>query len=184
MTRQFQETRTEAVVRFVRDALHTNRISETTFAMHVVERYHESVPAAGRIIQFRTEGDPFVCATANKQRLFRMLDPQFTDSRLPADLEEAIVNALPPTQFAACRRELARRYGLMDVEIPTAGDALRTVGQFTSALGAAMSAIAPIVADGSVDHADRPHIAEALHKIADLIAQGESLRHALLLATR
>lgn len=178
MKQSFQETRTEVIVRYVREALHRTRMSETTFSLEVIERYHQTVAEEARVVTFKSDGDPFAVATTNKQRLFRMLDVEFPDTRLPADLEESIVNSLPEAQYLDCRRELARRYGLSDVPLPEEGAAagLRSIGAFTAALGAAMEAIAPIVADGKIDSDDVPHAARALQMLEQLNNQSIALR--------
>lgn len=166
------ETRTETLMRFVNLLLHETRTSRETFAQNVVEAYHQQVPAAARTVEFRTEGDPFACAKTNTQRLFRMLDPEFEESRLAVDLEEALVQALPDQYQADCVRALARRYGLLDVRVPTATTegSIQSIGQFVEHFGSTIMHLSPVLADGKIDQQDAALIPQALRDLEELNA--------------
>ena len=175
------QTRSETLAWFVTQLLHDTRTSRETYAQGVVEAYHTLVPVAARTVEFRTEGDVFGCVKTNTQRLFRMLDSHFEDTRLPVDLEEALVMALPPDYRVPCVRALARRYGLLDVPLPDASavGSVQSIGQFVASFGETVTHLSPVLADGLINAADAPHIPQAIADLEHLMATVQGLLHSL-----
>ncbi|MDI3259489.1 MAG: hypothetical protein QJR02_07310 [Sinobacteraceae bacterium] len=169
------ETRSEVIFRHTRRMLHERRISMPTFSQSVVERYVRSVAEAARCVQFQLVGDPFRAATANAQKLARYMDPCI-DARLPVDLEEAWVFSLVEPYRTECVRELAARYGLLDVPLPCCtADDLQSVGRLSREFGRAIQSMAPLIDDGRIDADDAPHLDAALTHIRGLLAAAEGL---------
>lgn len=173
MKRALQQiTRSETLARHVVAYLHDRRVSREAFAMAVVEQYHARTPADARTVEFKVSGDVFATARTNAQRLFRMLDAQFEESRFPADLEEAVLFALPPSELHGCRADLAARLGLMHVPLPDLGGSadLAKVSEATREFGEFLVSCAPILADGRVDANDLSHLGEAIRQAEELAA--------------
>lgn len=173
MKRSLQQiTRSETLARHVVAYLHERRVSREAFATAVVEQYHARTPAEARTVEFKSSGDVFAAARTNAQRLFRMLDAQFEESRFPADLEEPVLFSLPPDFLHACRVDLAARLGLMHVPLPEPGESadLTRVSEATREFGEFLSSCAPILADGRVDSNDLAHLDEAIRQASELVA--------------
>lgn len=166
-----RETRTEVIVRFTEAMLRERRISPETFSQDLLEQYHLRVPSAARIVEFKTDGDPFRRAGTNAQRLRRYMQG---DVNFPADLEEAWVEALPDPYRSDCKRELARRYGFLDVPLPDISgisDAV-TLGRLTGEFAKLLQDMAPIVQNGG--HSAQQLVA-ARAEVDQLIASAEGL---------
>lgn len=165
-------TRSETLARHVVAYLHERRVSREAFATAVVEQYHARTPAEARTVEFKATGDVFAVARTNAQRLFRMLDAQFEESRFPADLEEAVLFALPAAELQGCRADLAARLGLMHVPLPDPGASadLAKVSEATREFGEFLVSCAPILADGRVDADDLSYLGEAIRQAEELAA--------------
>lgn len=173
----FQQTRSETLARHVTALLHDTRTTRESFAISVVEQYHLRVAESSRTVDFKTGGDLFATARTNTQRLFRMLDAAFEDSRFPADLEEAVLFALPEPFRTACRRDLAARMGLRDVPLaPTASEgSVRSVGEFLAAAGVVVQDLSQVLADGRIDASDAPYLAQTQADLEQLDATLQGL---------
>ena len=112
-------TRDQVIAHHVNMALrHCAAVTRESFADEVVDLYHQRTPLALRGIQFHAVekgGDPYAVQRANAQLLFRMLQGPV---RLAAELEEAVVLALPQPYQGACLSDLAARYGLLATPMP------------------------------------------------------------------
>lgn len=172
-----QETRSETIFRHTNEMLHVTRTSMASFAQQVVENYHDEVPSEARCVEFKMDGDMFRVATTNAQKLHRYME-QEVSARLPVDLEESWVRALCEPYRTECRRELAKRYGLLDVSLPSPlfYSDIETVSRLTKEVGEALVAIAPALADADIDFADAQHLPAALKEIEDVISAALSLK--------
>lgn len=91
-----------------------------SLAARAVDLYHERTPLHARRIDFQLLGrDPYVARLANALHMRRFLGLSQSATRLPAELEEALVLALPDAFRRECLKELAARYGLMAAAAPT-----------------------------------------------------------------
>lgn len=176
-SRPQQETRSEVIHRHTARMFHETRCSREAFGQGVVENYHRLVPPAAREIQFKTEGDFFHCAKINAQKLMRYVDDR-VNARMPVDLEEAWVLALSEPYRADCLHDLARRYGLLAVPVPTDGaTALQSMSSVTREFGQACEAIAPIIANGSFGPEDVEFAEKAERELEDLITSATGMLH-------
>lgn len=178
------ETRSECIWRHTQAMRLQGRHKMTVFAAAVAERYQQLVPEGARTVSFlRDEFGGFTGrAAAIWNQLTRMMDPDVDCTRMPCDLEEAWVDCLAEPFRAACVQDLAGRYGLLPVPIPTGPQASQDLLK-TSALirefAATVEALAPIVADGRIDATDVPLLPGALRDLDGLLTHGAALRAAM-----
>lgn len=163
MKRLIHATRSRTIVAHLRALLDETSVRQKTYAVRVVELYHELVPAHARDVHFVTEGDAHDCAKANHQKLFRMINDAFEDTRLPMDLEEPMVEALDEPYRGRCKVDLAARHGLLAVPLPSCNprDALASLGAAAVGFGEVFKTVGPAVADGVIDAMDRPYLRDA-----------------------
>ena len=178
------EPRSETIARHVREALATDgRLTERSYAEAVMHAYHAAVPLHLRRVPFElgaTAEQVERAQRANAQAIHRFLNGE---TRMPVDLEEALVDALPQALRDRCIRALAARGGMLAVPMPTAcgmEQMQRTAGLLHGA-GDAVAAIAPMLADGVINQADRPHAATALEQLQRVITTATAL-HAQITA--
>src|SRR5579859_3141704 len=165
------ETRSEVVFRFTQAMLRERRVSLETFVGDVQDQYHLRVASAARIVEFKTDGDVFRRAGTNAQKLRRYMQGEVN---LPVDLEEAWVEALPHPYRAECKRELARRYGFLDVPLPDVSGISDVVslGRLTAEYATLLQDMAPIVENGG--HSAQ-QLVQARAVIDQLISSAEGL---------
>src|SRR5690606_5027224 len=101
-----------------------------------------------------------------------------TVKTLPADLEDAWVMALPEPFRGECERDLARRRGMLAVQMPADDETAQAVGlaRLAHEFGELMSALAPALADGKLDATDLPYARRILDESDDLISAVVALR--------
>lgn len=187
--RDIQPTRDAVIHRHVTTAMmHARGMTRETFAADVVDLYHARTAPNLRAIAFHVAArgaDVYEVQRANGQLLFRMLNPD-GPTRLPVEIEEAVVLALPEPYRNECLRELANRYGLLAVPVPAADGLGRLVhtGEAVRKFGDVLLALAQTIGDGHLDAADVDNAPRAVTELDALIAMASSLReaHARLLA--
>lgn len=176
--RQFLPPRQQVVYAHTRRMLDATASNYTSFAMDVAERYLSMVAPDVRQVKLRTgEGVELIKAMENNaQVLRRYMDG--TVKTLPADLEDAWVMALPEPFRGECERDLARRRGMLAVQIPADDEAAQAVGlsRLAHEFGELMSALAPALADGKLDATDLPYARRILDESDDLISAVVALR--------
>lgn len=172
-----QETRTETIFRHTNRQIHETRCTWQTFAMRVVDEYHARVPAEARSVIFKVEGDMFRVAATNTQRLHRYMEMD-ADTRMPVEIEEAWVQALIEPYRTECVRDLARRYGLLDVPIPsiTGVSDVQGVSRLSREFGETLESMAPMLDDTRIDAADLPLIPEAMRQLDEMIAAAIAIK--------
>lgn len=178
--RQFLPPRQSVVYSYTRRMLDETATNANSFAMAVAERYHQLVAPDVRQVNLRLgEGDALSRAMdANGQILRRYMDG--TVKVLPADLEDAWVLALPEPYRSDCERDLARRRGHLCVRLETGDEsAVSGVAQISTEFGELLGAIAPALADGRINEADRVHALQILNKSDDLISAVLSVRRSI-----
>lgn len=176
--RQFLPPRQQVVYAHTRRMLDATASNYTSFAMDVAERYLSMVAPDVRQVKLRTgEGVELIKAMENNaQVLRRYMDG--TVKTLPADLEDAWVMALPEPFRGECERDLARRRGMLAVQMPADDEATQAVGlaRLAHEFGELMSALAPALADGKLDATDLPYARRILDESDDLISAVVALR--------
>lgn len=177
---QFLPPRQTVIYGYTRRMLDETATNANSFAMAVAEKYHEAVAPDVRQVKLKIgEGDEVVRALKdNGQVLRRYMDG--TVKVLPADLEDAWVTALPEPYRSDCERDLARRRGLLCVQVvDSTADAIASVGKLTSDFSELLNAIAPALSDGRLDNADLVHARRIINESDDMISGVFAIRRAL-----
>jgi hypothetical protein len=181
-----REPRSATVGRIVLDALRHSGLTEQSYAASVVELYHRRVALHERSVPFHagTTAEQLAEAQrANAQILRRMFAGAV---RLPADMEEAVVLALPQPYQRHCLAELAARYGLLAVPEPTI-DPLQqhaTLADLCREFAEAVERVAPMLSDGRIDAGDRHLAGPAIRELRDVLAATHGLIALIESATR
>jgi len=156
MTRRLpNETRAHTIFRITQQCLRETVTSMETFAAGVVELYEKRVALRARTIRFHTGGDAYRDMRANAQILRRYMDDEVS-ARLPVDLEESWVLALPEPYREDCISALAARYGRLAPVAPEASarGPVGDLGRLMREVGEYVEALAPALADGVLDEGD------------------------------
>jgi len=180
------EPRSTTICQQVAAAMRATGTTERSFADAVVTTYHTRTALHERSVEFHAGGtaDTYESgARANAQLLRRMLAG---DVRMPVDLEEAIVLSMPLPYRQRCLSQLAGRYDLLAVPLPalTGGEQHAQVADMMREAGDVLQALAPMLADGQINTADRPHAAKARRELHELLTVAMALQHTITAATR
>jgi len=172
MTANIHETRSDVVRRHVNNCLRAEKkVTEETFADDVKGIYHDRVSHADdRVVHFHDGGDATKMLAANAQLLFRMIKGSV---KFPADIEEAVVLALPEPYQNDCLAELSGRYGLLAAHVPdcSPNSSVTNISHLMKETGEALEAIAPMLSDGVIDKKDSHLAKTALKEINDVLAE-------------
>ncbi len=171
-------TRTQTILSHVHDALRNTRLTERAFADAVVDVYHERTALHDRTVEFHagaTVDAVEAAQRANAQIFKRMVEGHV---RLPADIEEAVVLALPEPYRRSCIAALADRMELLPIPKPSPQSRaqLATAADLLTECGDTLQRLAPMFDDGVIDFRDRPHAPAALRELDQLIAAAVCLR--------
>lgn len=173
------ETRTQVFTRHVQDYLRKTGATLPAFADEVAQEYAKRVPPQLRTMTFVYSGDAFRRLKNNAQNLGRCFDGT---CRLPADLEEAVLFALPQEYMEALRAELSARVGLLAVP-QVAGDTLADRAQFAGRLaresGEALKAISELLSQDEAGPQDEHRLMAADKELADLEALTAGIRETI-----
>lgn len=174
------ETRSECVLRYVKQVTRRTRISLEKFSELVVEVALQR-PAHDAEADFKLDGDVFERMGTNGQKIARWMNPAVS-ARPSVDAEDVLVLALPEPFRSACERDLAARRGRVSLEIPVGAVAgLAHAGDLLRECGEAFQALAVPFADGVIDERDAP---EDLQKAEQELLDVESRVQALLAMIR
>lgn len=181
MAERLRETRDLVIARHVRLALDNSTLTEETYADDVRQVYEARTPEHLRRVPFERHtagGDPYKVLRANAQTVRRQLDGHTV--RMAAELEEALVLALPQPFRRACMVELAGRYGLLAVEQPAAcgPGAIDQMGHLASDFGRCITALAATIGDGHLCAGDAAGAGVVIRELDEVIARAKTLRAA------
>jgi hypothetical protein len=166
------EPRSQVVYRHTREALRKTSMTPNVLADAIAEQYQARVAPVERTLQFHvgTTADSITKAQkANLQIFSRFYDGTV---RLPVDLEEAWVAALPGQHRIDCERELAQRYGFLGARAPLSAEAgqMLSVAGVSIEFGQLLEHLAPVV-DGQVHSVqDVAELERAIKEGRDLLA--------------
>lgn len=179
------ELRTEVIFRHLRRLVRETGVSVEDYSEDVLRVWMERTSAEARISghDFRVTTPVFDRMSANGQKIRRWMSSEIK-ARPSIDVEECLVLGLPEPYQSDCRRDLARRYGLMDVPLPdeAGGDHVSDIaamGDMAMRFGGLMQALAPILDDGQIDGKDAPLIPHAMDECEKLIAKAIVVRQHL-----
>lgn len=174
--RHFGAPRAQVLFRYTIEAIRNSGLNDQSFAAGVAEAYMASVAPAERIIAFHIGTDTATIDQANKRNA--KLIERFRNGtvKLPADLEEAWVAALPEPWRTDCARELARRYGFMGAKTPEGqpGSVLSTA-RMCIELGESLQAMAEVGPNGAADGGALLSLRRARKEMQDLQAEVATL---------
>ncbi|MGQ5251485.1 hypothetical protein ACULMA_04780 [Xanthomonas arboricola pv. corylina] len=165
--------RSQALSALIMQAVVTSRMQWQEYADAVVAHYHHSVDVADRVVDFHvasTAAQHEKATRLNTQTVRRLLSGEI---RMPVDLEEALVMALPREQRVDVLANLLARMGLMYARRPPqADDVVGQVGtpcELMRCAADAVQAIVPMLEDNHrIGPEDQQHFANALHAINDV----------------
>lgn len=165
------QPRDSVIAEHVGHAMRHTRLSFEAFAQDVADHYHANTRDTLRNVKFHVVPhiDPCSALRANAQIIRRMVEGVV---RMPVEIEEAIVLALPAPFRDACLRELAARFGLIGAQIPRSdatGQAVQVAALLRGA-GATIATLAPMFEDGLITEADATHAPAALASLDALLA--------------
>lgn len=167
-----RDTRTHVIHAHMLAALRHTALDQADFADDVARIYAARTPLHARNIEFHQHvrgTNPYDVKRANEQLLFRMLKPN-GPVRMPVELEESVVLALPQPFRDECLAELAARYGLLAAALPTQADApaseqVKSPCELMRKAAAAVERIAPMLEDGHIGPEDNAYFGDALGAI-------------------
>jgi len=170
------ETRNETIERIVTDYIRVTSVSWDTYSQSVLEHYHECVLSMKRSVKFHVGGDVFKDGRANAQLVGRLLRG---DVRMPVEIEESLIEALPDEWRKNLKSVLATRMGLLASPIP--GDKtsveFRHIGQMAKEFGDLLSVVSEAYEDDTFDNNDA-HLADRILKEGcDLMAMVTTVMH-------
>ena len=146
---QFREPRSAVLIRFSQLAIRRTGTNRRKFSTEVAEQYQKMISPGERIIAFYagTTCDA-ICAAEKKndQIIRRMMDGSV---KMPADIEDAWIAAIPEPFRSNCRAELAARDGLAVLpEIHRGGVVgANAIADLTAQFSTTLKAVAPVLAD-------------------------------------
>lgn len=173
------ETRSRTIVRHLEHYQRQTGKSWPSLAQVIVERYFEQVPADCRVIEFhpaQSSDDPYEAMRANAQILRRMREGEV---RFPADLEEAVMAALPDPYRQNLLDDLAAHYGLLAVKAPAFTDTedARNLAHFWKEVGEAADAVIEMINDnGRIGPEDRDKAEFTVAQLDDVIREAATIK--------
>ncbi len=179
MKNRLHEPRSVTVIRHVSGHLLSTSRSLEAYADDVKRLYQESVTnLAARSVKFHGDGDAIADMKANGQLVGRYLN---RTTRIPVDLEEALVLALPEVSKRECLADLAGRYNLLAAPMPDVGtcDDIANLNRIMTETGKAIQSLGPIFEDGKVTDDDLPYIKQALQSLTKAVSEFVSMQQRL-----
>lgn len=174
-----RDSREAVLAHHVAMALRHGGLTLEDFAQAVADHYRQRTPFHARRVPFVESGrDPYIAARANAQTLGRMLGMRQGPVRLPVDVEEAIVLALPEPYQHECVRELLDRMGMLPVRAADCGagaDPLRGPAVLMRETAESILALETVLANREWKAADRPAVEHALRELTDVQAAAAGL---------
>ena len=172
------ETRAGCVERHVRAYIRETGISEQAYAAELVMVYHDRTPIRQRTVLFHADGEAYRDLTANTQIVHRMLGG---DVRLPVDIEEAAILALPEERARRAWVDLAARVGRISVAHPEDGVAgvAEDLGRLSVDAGELLQAMGALLEDNRNLGGSEADLRLARERARKLAAQAHSIIHRL-----
>lgn len=165
-----QETRSACIVRHVQAYLRGTATTMETYADNVRLAYHDRTAATHRTTRFHEAGDAFADLKANGQIVNRILSGTV---KMPVDLEEALILALPEEDARACWVDLGGRVGRVSVAQPACGPGGKAsdLARCSQAFGQAVQSWGRLLDDLKIDaNDDRDDLQEARVRLRNLVA--------------
>lgn len=165
----------------VEECIRQTPMRRRDFVARVREHYEHTVAPEYRTIDFSVRSDLFDRLEADEEKVFQMLE-NTTRRRLPVELEESILAALPDDRRFRLQIELGEREGVLVVPMPAhsrCADAM-ALGRLSKEIGDVFTRYAPILADGEINADDAKNAGKAVIDIDEAIAVLHEMRAALI----
>ena len=135
----------------------------------MLAHYHKTIPKNKRSVKFHADGDVFKDAKANGQIIQRMMDGSV---RMPVEIEESLIEALPIDWRKSLKAALAARMGLLASPIPSNQPSveIQHVGQVATEFGELFALLGKAYNDGALNEKDAHLVDEILKEVGDLMA--------------
>lgn len=173
----YVEPRSAVVFRHTTIAIRNSPHTDESLAQAIAEQYMADVAVGERIVTFYegTDAESAKRAFTNNAQLIKRI--RTGKVKMPVDLEESWVRALPAEQGEACARELAKRYGFTAAKSPKldAGSGVMCVAGLAVEFGQAVAALTAVHADGAVCVKDLPELRKGRAELEQLLAQVQTL---------
>lgn len=176
------DTRSQTIIKALQEYQHDTSYSWESIAYDIKECYEQTVPMHKRSVHFIDKPDlPATQRVAAKQ-LAKFVSGEH---RLPVDLEEACVNALPMDRRQRLLNALAARFGLLAAEIPCGRidgphDYAMLSRFFDEQCEAGQAINAMLKNGGHIGPQDRAAAPAAIAELNDLIAVAVSFREHII----
>lgn len=178
-----REPRSRLIGRYIENWLNGTIEKQSAYADNVRKIYHSHYPdPADRRIKFKTSGDAFSDLRENRQIVMRRLRGEI---KFEADIEEAIIEALPERERMALYHLLHARVGLLAAKIPaiTKLGTSQDLGRFAREFAEAVEAVGVLLGDGVIDSNDTPEqLDRAKSELDDLIGAAVTFKAAIEIA--
>lgn len=169
------EHRQDVIWRYLRRVRKEIRNGWITYVDRLADLARE-MPPQMRPHDIRACGDVEHERIANRKKLERWMSDSVS-ARPSMEVEEILVQAMPPQFAAECRAELTLRHGGLFVLMPVGGS--MPIGDAATLLkdcGEALVALAPLLADGQIDESDSPAaLLDARRELLDVGATVQGL---------
>lgn len=173
----YYEPRSAVVFHHTTIAIRNSPHTDESLAQAIAEQYMADVAVGERIVTFYegTDAESAKRAFTNNAQLIKRI--RMGKVKMPVDLEESWVRALPAEQSEACARELAKRYGFTAAKRPKldADSGVMCVAAMAVEFGQAVAAVTSVHADGAVRANDLPDLRKAREELDQLLAQVQTL---------
>ncbi|MBV7434519.1 hypothetical protein KRX19_05705 [Cardiobacteriaceae bacterium TAE3-ERU3] len=174
-----QLSRPKLIEQHISAYLRETGTSQQSFAANVVEQYHATVPEAQRCIEFSTRDDVFERTKRDAEKVMRYLDGG--SCRLPVEIEDALILALPDDRRCALLYALNQRLGCITVGIGQASNDAITPETVMKEIGEGLIAMSG--SDVNAQIKELREAAAAANAMADDLenkkaAVGQRLQHA------
>lgn len=167
---QFHEPRSTTVFRHTAEAIRNSSHTDASLAQVIADQYMRDVAPGERILTFHVGTDIDSMDKAHKANAQIVARIRNGTVKMPADLEESWVRALPQPWSDNCARELANRYGFIGARMPELSPqaGVLCVGRISVEYGQTMEAIARVLADGQICAQDVPALRVAAEEMGQM----------------
>lgn len=173
----YREPRSAVIFRHTKDAVRNSPHNDASLAQAIAEQYMADVAPGERIVMFYAGTDAASVERAMKNNAQLIARIRCGKVKMPVDLEESWVRALPQEQSEACAQELARRYGFTGARVPGMDVAagVNCVASLAVEFGQTVAAVTAVHADGAVCANDLPNLRKGRAELEQLLAQVQTL---------
>lgn len=181
LTGRRHPTRQAVLIAHTEAVIHETGAERTDLALAIARQYHAQVPREHQSLNLELEPqqDDVDAYVRWVERTRKAVERLMTGAvRLPVEIEDAWVAALPQPYRSRCIQALVERMDHLAVEIPDEGASTADLGRVMKEAGEEVHAAGEVFADGRIDERDIPYLPDAERRCR------ESAAASLALATR